>query len=85
MKSGGIDEALKMIKLARALDLKILLGCMIERPLACTAAAHISPLVDCADLDGNLLISNDPFKGVLVKHGKLILPTGPGIGVTGKV
>ncbi len=62
-----------------------MLGCMIESSLACTAAAHISPLVDYADLDGNLLISNDPFKGVLAKHGKLILPAGSGIGTTGKV
>jgi L-alanine-DL-glutamate epimerase-like enolase superfamily enzyme len=47
-----------------------------------TAAAHLSPLVDYADLDGNLLISNDPFTGVLVKKGKLILPDRPGLGLT---
>ena len=47
-----------------------------------TAAAHLSPLVDFADLDGNLLISNDPYKGVGVEHGKLVLPDGHGLGVS---
>jgi len=73
-----------MIALARSLGLKIMLGCMIESSVGITAAAHISPLVDWADLDGNLLISNDPFKGVIVEKGKLILPQGPGLGVTGE-
>lgn len=85
MKAGGITEALRMIALARSLNLKIMLGCMIESSVGCSAAAHISPLADYADLDGNLLISNDPFKGVTVKNGKLILPNRPGIGVVGKV
>ncbi|MDD5541658.1 MAG: dipeptide epimerase [Acidobacteriia bacterium] len=85
MKAGGIYEALKMIQLGRSLNLKIMLGCMIESSVGVTAAAHISPLVDYADLDGNLLISNDPFQGVKVKQGKLILPKGPGLGVTGRV
>jgi L-alanine-DL-glutamate epimerase-like enolase superfamily enzyme len=85
MKAGGIHEALRMIELARSLHLSIMLGCMIESSVAVTAAAHLSPLVDYADLDGNLLISNDPFKGVLVKNGKLILPKGPGLGVTGSL
>jgi L-alanine-DL-glutamate epimerase-like enolase superfamily enzyme len=84
MKAGGIQEALRMITLARCLNLKILLGCMIESSLGITAAAHLSPLVDWADLDGNLLISNDPFSGVKVENGKLILPEGPGLGVTGE-
>ncbi|MBZ5554416.1 MAG: dipeptide epimerase [Acidobacteriia bacterium] len=85
MKAGGIHEALRMIELARSLRLKIMLGCMIESSVGITAAAHLSPLVDYADLDGNLLISNDPFKGVLVRNGKLILPKRPGLGVTGSV
>jgi L-Ala-D/L-Glu epimerase / N-acetyl-D-glutamate racemase len=85
MKAGGIHEALRMIELARSLHLKIMLGCMIESSVGITAAAHISPLVDYADLDGNLLISNDPFKGVRVRNGKLILPKGSGLGVTGNV
>jgi len=84
MKAGGLQEALRMIALARSLGLKIMLGCMIESSVGITAAAHISPLVDWADLDGNLLISNDPFKGVIVEKGKLILPQGPGLGVTGE-
>ena len=54
---------------------------MIESSLAITAAAHLTPLVDYADLDGNLLIDNDPYVGVSVEHGKLILPDGPGLGV----
>jgi L-alanine-DL-glutamate epimerase-like enolase superfamily enzyme len=81
MKAGGIQEAMRMIWLAKSLGMKIMLGCMIESSVGITAAAHLSPLVDYADLDGNLLISNDPFVGVKVVHGKLILPDGPGLGV----
>jgi L-alanine-DL-glutamate epimerase-like enolase superfamily enzyme len=81
MKSGGIQEALKMIQAARDLDLKIMIGCMIESSVAITAAAHLSPLADWADLDGNLLITNDPFSGVKVSSGRLILNNLPGIGV----
>ncbi|RIK64282.1 dipeptide epimerase, partial [candidate division KSB1 bacterium] len=81
MKSGGLQEAMRMIHVARALSLKIMLGCMIESSLGITAAAHLSPLVDWADLDGNLLIKNDPCRGVRVEQGRLILPEGPGLGV----
>lgn len=81
MKCGGISHALKMISVARAHNLRIMLGCMIESSLAITAAAHLTPLVDYADLDGNLLIDNDPYEGVKVVNGKLILPDGPGLGV----
>lgn len=81
MKSGGITEALRMIHTARALGLKIMIGCMVESSIAVTAAAHLTPLVDAADLDGNLLLRDDPFEGVKVKDGKLILPYGPGLGV----
>jgi len=81
MKSGGVQEALTMIKMARALGMKIMLGCMIESSVAIAAAAQISPLVDYADLDGNLLISNDPFKGPTVEKGKIVLPKSPGLGV----
>ena len=83
MKAGGIQEALKMIHTARAVGLKVMIGCMIESSVAITAAAHLSPLADWADLDGNLLISNDPFCGVKVSRGQLILNDKPGIGVTG--
>ncbi len=81
MKSAGIQEAMRMIWMARSLNMKIMLGCMIESSCAISAAAHISPLVDYADLDGNLLIANDPFKGATVEKGKLILPDGPGLGL----
>lgn len=81
MKCGGLNNALKMIYVARAHNLRIMLGCMIESSLAITAAAHLSPLVDYADLDGHLLIDDDPFVGVTVENGKLILPDGPGLGV----
>ena len=82
-KSGGMLEAWRMLALARALGMKTMLGCMISSSVTVTAAAHLSPLVDFSDLDGNLLISNDPFHGVRVEKGKLILPRGPGLGLTG--
>jgi L-alanine-DL-glutamate epimerase-like enolase superfamily enzyme len=71
-----------MIQIARSLGLKTMLGCMISSSATVTAAAHLSPLVDYADLDCNLLIANDPYVGVTVKDGKLILPNGPGLGLT---
>jgi L-alanine-DL-glutamate epimerase-like enolase superfamily enzyme len=80
-KSGGIMEAYRWINLARAMNMKVMLGCMICSSCSCTAAAQLSPLVDYADLDGNLLISNDPYEGVRVRKGKLILPPGPGLGL----
>ncbi len=82
MKNGGINNVLKMIHVARAYNLRTMLGCMIESSLAITAAAHLTPLVDYADLDGHLLISDDPFVGVTVEHGKLILSNKPGLGVS---
>lgn len=81
MKCGGIHHALRMIHTARAHHLKVMLGCMVESSLSITAAAHISPLVDYADLDGNLLVSDDPFEGVRVEQGKLVLPERAGLGV----
>jgi len=81
MKCGGLGEAFRMIQLARSLGMKVMLGCMIESSIGITAAAHLSPLVDYADLDGNLLITNDPYSGVEVREGKLILPEGPGLGL----
>jgi len=82
-KSGGMLEAHRMIQIAKALGMKTMLGCMVSSSVTVTAAAHLSPLVDYADLDGNLLISNDPFHGVLVEKGKLVLPNRPGLGLTG--
>ena len=81
MKSNGINNVLKMIHVARAHNLRVMIGCMIESSLAITAAAHLTPLVDYADLDGNLLIDNDPYNGVKVVNGKLVLPDAPGLGV----
>ncbi|MFQ5584496.1 MAG: dipeptide epimerase, partial [Calditrichia bacterium] len=77
MKSGGLLEALRMIQMAKALNLKIMLGCMIESSVAITAAAHLAPYVDWADLDGNLLISNDPFSGVKVNNGSFVYNNKP--------
>ncbi|HEU4400936.1 MAG TPA: dipeptide epimerase [Candidatus Polarisedimenticolia bacterium] len=82
-KSGGLRMARLMIDRARALKMKVMLGCMIETSIGITAAAHLSPLVDHADLDGNLLIANDPFRGVVVRDGRLVLPDRPGLGVEG--
>ena len=82
MKCGGLFEAVKMIEMARERNMKIMLGCMIESSVAISAAAHLSPLCDYADLDGNLLIDNDPYEGVTIKAGKLILPKSSGLGVT---
>ncbi len=81
MKCGGLTEALKMIGLAKSLKLKIMLGCMIESSLGITAMAHLASLADYLDLDGNLLISNDPFDGVKLVNGKLVLPKKAGLGV----
>lgn len=84
MKCGGLRQALAMIHTARALGLKIMMGCMIESSVAISAAAHLSPLIDCADLDGNLLITNDPYHGAKVSDGKLVLPDKPGLGLTSR-
>ena len=81
-KSGGMLEAYRMIEVARSMGMRTMLGCMISSSVSVTAAAHLSPLVDYADLDGNLLIANDPFHGVKVESGKLILSPGPGLGLT---
>ena len=81
MKSEGIREALRMIHTARAHDMKIMLGCFIESSVGVTAAAHLAPLCDYADLDGPLLIRNDPFRGLTYDGARLSLPAGPGLGV----
>jgi L-alanine-DL-glutamate epimerase-like enolase superfamily enzyme len=81
MKCGGPGEALEMIAVARACGLKVMLGCMVESALGITAAAHLSGLADYCDLDGNLLITNDPFDGVRATGGVIRLPDLPGLGV----
>lgn len=82
MKCTGMREAWKMVNYARARNLKVMIGCMTETSCAVSAAAQLSPAVDFADLDGNLLISNDRFNGMKVVKGKITLPDTPGIGVT---
>jgi L-Ala-D/L-Glu epimerase len=80
MKSTGMREAQKMLQLARALGMKVMLGCMTETSCGISAASHLSPMVDWADLDGALLISNDVFDGTRVIDGKVSIPDRPGIG-----
>lgn len=81
MKSGGIREALRAVHTARALGMKTMIGCMVETSVGVSAAVHISPLFDYADLDGPLLIRNDPFSGVQYEGCRLLFPEGPGIGI----
>jgi len=81
MKCGGLREALKMIHVARSMGMKVMLGCMVESAVGITAAAHLSPAADYADLDGNILLAKDPFSGVKTRNGKLMLPSRPGLGV----
>jgi L-Ala-D/L-Glu epimerase len=81
MKCTGLREAQKMIILARALGMKVMLGCMTETSCAISAAAQLSPLADWADLDGALLIKNDLFEGVTIVDGRITLSERPGIGV----
>lgn len=81
MKCTGMREAWKMLNYARAEGMKVMVGCMTETSCAVSAAAQLSPAVDFADLDGNLLISNDRFEGMTVVDGKITLPDRPGIGL----
>ncbi|MBI9009640.1 MAG: dipeptide epimerase [Tenericutes bacterium] len=81
MKCTGMREANKMATMAKALGMKVMLGCMTETSCAISAASHLSPIVDWADLDGALLIGNDPYEGTTVVDGKVILNDRPGIGL----
>ncbi len=81
MKCTGMREAHKMINLAHANNMKVMIGCMTETSCAVSAAAQLSPKTDWADLDGNLLISNDPYTGMKVIDGKITLNNLPGIGI----
>ena len=81
MKCTGMREAHKMITLAKSLGMKVMLGCMVETSCAISAASQLSPLADWADLDGALLIKNDPFEGMKVIEGKVTLTDYPGIGL----
>lgn len=81
MKCTGMREAWKMMNYARAEGMKVMIGCMTETSCAIAAAAQLSPAVDFADLDGNLLITNDIFRGTTVVDGKITLNQLPGIGI----
>lgn len=80
-KTGSLREAIKMIHIARAHHLMVMVGCMVETSVAITAAAHFCPLVDIVDLDGAALLAEDPYAGATIHRGQLQLPTGPGLGV----
>lgn len=81
VKCGGMREALAMIHIARALGMKIMIGCMIESSILATAGATLTPLVDYADLDGPLLVTDDPYEGVVFDGAQMRLPDAPGLGV----
>jgi len=84
MKCTGMREAHQMLTLAKSLGMKVMIGCMTETSCAVSAAAQLSPKTDWADLDGNLLITNDPYSGVQVINGKVTLINQPGIGISAK-
>lgn len=81
VKCGGLQPALRMIALARTYGMKVMIGCMIESSCCCTAAAHLGSLADYLDLDGPLLIAQDPFRGMTILDGAIHLPSTPGLGV----
>ena len=83
-KCGGLREALRMVAVARAHDMLVMAGCMIESSLGITAACHFAPLLDCADFDGHALIANDPYVGATIDGGVIRLPDSPGLGVTAR-
>jgi L-alanine-DL-glutamate epimerase-like enolase superfamily enzyme len=81
-KTGSLREALRMIAVARAHHLMVMVGCMIESSIGITAAAQVTPLVDICDLDGAALLARDPYVGATIDHGRLQLPEGPGLGLS---
>jgi L-Ala-D/L-Glu epimerase / N-acetyl-D-glutamate racemase len=80
-KCGSLREAIRMIAIARAHGMTVMVGCMIESSIGITAAAHLTPLVDIVDLDGAALLADDPFVGATIDGGQVSLPAGPGLGV----
>jgi L-Ala-D/L-Glu epimerase len=81
-KCGGLREALKIVATARAHGMLVMAGCMIETSLGISAAAHLAPLLDFADLDGAALLAHDPFVGATIDGGQIRIPSAPGLGVT---
>jgi L-alanine-DL-glutamate epimerase-like enolase superfamily enzyme len=84
-RARGLREALRMVATARAHEMLVMAGCMIESSLGITAAAHFAPLLDCADYDGAALVANDPYLGATVERGRIEMPDGPGLGVARRV
>jgi L-alanine-DL-glutamate epimerase-like enolase superfamily enzyme len=80
-KCGGIRGALEMVYTARAHGMRLMLGCMVETSLGIAAAAHVSGLFDFVDLDGAMLLEDDPFAGLVYEKGRILLPDAPGLGV----
>ena len=80
-KCGGLREAQRMVATARAHGMLVMMGCMIETSLGISAAAHLSPLLDYADLDGAALLADDPYRGANIGGGRISVPTRPGLGV----
>jgi L-alanine-DL-glutamate epimerase-like enolase superfamily enzyme len=81
-KCGSLREALRMVATARAHGLLVMMGCMIETSLGISAAAHLAPLLDYADLDGAALLADDPYRGASIDGGVIAIPDRPGLGVT---
>jgi L-alanine-DL-glutamate epimerase-like enolase superfamily enzyme len=81
-KCGGLREAMRLIATARAHGMLVMAGCMIETSLGISAAAHLAPLLDCADLDGAALLADDPYVGATIAGGAIRLSDGAGLGVT---
>jgi L-alanine-DL-glutamate epimerase-like enolase superfamily enzyme len=84
MKAEGIREAMRAIHTARALDMQVMMGCMVETSVGVTAAAHLGALCDYIDLDGPILINNDPYNGIVYEGAKIHLSDRPGLGITPK-
>lgn len=80
MKCGGLTPAIRMIHEAKKLNMKVMVGCMTESSIGITAIAHLLPLLDYVDMDGALLLANDPAEGVLIQDGKVTFPNRFGIG-----
>jgi L-alanine-DL-glutamate epimerase-like enolase superfamily enzyme len=80
-KSGGLREALRMVHAARALGLRVMIGCMVESQLGVAPAAQIASLADWVDLDGHLLLADEPFRGLQFEEGRVLPSHGPGLGV----
>ena len=81
-KCGGLGAAYDMIAAARALGFRVMIGCMAETSILATAAGHLGPLVDWLDIDGPTLLAHDPYRGITFEGGRIVMPTGPGLGVT---